>query len=96
MLLSVSSYVKYIYKVLNSGVGGDSAVALKFRYNIVCRILSIFAGVTDENLNKLLQHANISMAEKETITNAVQLGLNILIDVRLAGEETRASGAQKF
>jgi hypothetical protein len=38
-------------------------------------------GVTDENLNKLLQHANISMAEKETITNAAQLGLNITIDV---------------
>lgn len=40
-----------------------------------------FVGVTDENLNKLLQHANISMAEKETITNAAQLGLNITIDV---------------
>jgi syntaxin-binding protein 1 len=51
------------------------------RLNDLVFIVSRFLGVTDENLNKLLQHANISMAEKETITNAAQLGLNITIDV---------------
>jgi hypothetical protein len=43
--------------------------------------MKLLSGVTDENLNKLLQHANISMAEKDTITNAALLGLNITIDV---------------
>lgn len=38
-------------------------------------------GITDENLNKLLQHANISIAEKDTLTNFSLLGLNITLDV---------------
>lgn len=41
----------------------------------------IFAGITDENVNKLLQHANIAQAEKDTITNAALLGVNITTDV---------------
>ncbi|VDM82083.1 unnamed protein product, partial [Strongylus vulgaris] len=34
-------------------------------------------GVTEENLNKLLQHANVPITEKETITNLALLGLNV-------------------
>lgn len=44
-------------------------------------LASYCLGITDENLNKLLQHANISMSEKDTITNAALLGLNITVDV---------------
>lgn len=47
--------------------------------------LYIFLGITDENLNKLLQHANISMSEKDTLTNCSMLGINVTIDVRNIG-----------
>lgn len=43
----------------------------------------VVAGITDENLNKLLQHANIDSSEKETLTNASYLGLNITTDVSI-------------
>uniref|UniRef100_A0A183E9Q4 Syntaxin binding protein 1a n=1 Tax=Gongylonema pulchrum TaxID=637853 RepID=A0A183E9Q4_9BILA len=36
--------------------------------------------ITEENLEKLLQHANIDMVEKDTLTNASYLGLNIVTD----------------
>jgi hypothetical protein len=42
---------------------------------------SFHSGITDENLNKLLQHANIPQSEKETLTNASLLNLNVTIDV---------------
>uniref|UniRef100_A0A0N5AZJ2 Syntaxin binding protein 1a n=1 Tax=Syphacia muris TaxID=451379 RepID=A0A0N5AZJ2_9BILA len=37
-------------------------------------------GITEENLNKLLQHANIDADEKDTLTNASFLGFNVTID----------------
>ncbi|KAI6191732.1 Sec1 family protein [Aphelenchoides bicaudatus] len=58
----------------------DPAVKIEDRIRLILLYIISKNGVTDENLNKLLQHANISMAEKETITNAAQLGLNITID----------------
>jgi len=58
----------------------DPAVKIEDRIRLILLYIISKNGVTDENLNKLLQHANISMAEKETITNAALLGLNITID----------------
>lgn len=58
----------------------DPAVKLEDRLRIILLYIISKNGITDENLNKLLQHANISMSEKETITNAGLLGLNITID----------------
>ncbi|KAI6209441.1 Sec1 family protein [Aphelenchoides besseyi] len=58
----------------------DPAVKTEDRIRLILLYIISKNGVTDENLNKLLQHANISMAEKETITNAALLGLNITID----------------
>lgn len=37
-------------------------------------------GITEENLSKLLQHANIDSDEKDTLTNAAFLGFNVTID----------------
>jgi syntaxin-binding protein 1 len=58
----------------------DPAVKLEDRLRLILLYIISKNGITDENLNKLLQHANIPMSEKDTITNAGLLGLNITID----------------
>ncbi len=40
--------------------------------------------MTNENLDKQLQHANIPFVEKPTITNLSFLGLNVVTDVRFS------------
>ncbi|TKR81147.1 hypothetical protein L596_015072 [Steinernema carpocapsae] len=58
----------------------DGNVKTEDRLRLILLYILSKNGITDENLNKLLQHANISMAEKDTLTNATYLGLNITID----------------
>lgn len=38
-------------------------------------------GITEENLTKLVQHAQISSSEKQAIVNLANLGLNAVVDV---------------
>jgi len=38
-------------------------------------------GISDENLTKVIQHANIPMSDKSTIVNMGYLGLNIVTDL---------------
>lgn len=38
-------------------------------------------GVSNENLEKLLQHAQIPANEKDTINNMAQLGISVIVDV---------------
>lgn len=49
------------------------------------RIIALYVisknGVTDENLNRLVHHAQISVDDKQTIANMANLGINILVDV---------------
>uniref|UniRef100_A0AC35FEC2 Uncharacterized protein n=1 Tax=Panagrolaimus sp. PS1159 TaxID=55785 RepID=A0AC35FEC2_9BILA len=58
----------------------DPAVRTEDRLRLILLYIISKNGITDENLNKVLQHANIPQSEKDTITNAAMLGLNITID----------------
>ncbi|XP_017887116.1 protein ROP isoform X2 [Ceratina calcarata] len=48
------------------------------------RIIALYVisknGITDENLNRLVNHAQISQDDKQTIINIANLGLNIVVD----------------
>ncbi|MCP9263248.1 Syntaxin-binding protein 1 [Dirofilaria immitis] len=44
------------------------------------RLILLYILSKTENLDKLLQHANIDVVEKDTLANAMYLGLNIVID----------------
>ncbi|CAK5111667.1 unnamed protein product [Meloidogyne enterolobii] len=58
----------------------DPAVKMEDRLRLILLYILHRNGITDENLNKLLQHANIPHMEKETLVNASLLSLNITID----------------
>lgn len=39
-------------------------------------------GISEENLNKLIQHAQLTPADKQAIVNLNLLGINTIVDVR--------------
>ncbi|KAM3728162.1 Acetylcholine regulator [Dirofilaria immitis] len=58
----------------------DPAVEPLDRLRLILLYILSKNGITEENLDKLLQHANIDVVEKDTLANAMYLGLNIVID----------------
>lgn len=49
------------------------------------RIIALYVisknGITDENLNRLVHHAQVSVDDKQTIVNIANLGINVVVDV---------------
>lgn len=58
----------------------DQNVENQDKLRVILLFILAKNGVSNENLEKLLQHAQIPAAEKDTINNMAHLGINVIVD----------------
>lgn len=59
----------------------DQTVSNNDKLRIIALYVISKNGITDENLNRLVHHAQISPDDKQTIVNIANLGINVVVDV---------------
>ena len=59
----------------------DANVENQDKLRVILLYILAKNGVSNENLEKLLQHAQIPATEKDTINNMAHLGINVIVEV---------------
>lgn len=73
----------------------DQAVSNYDKVRIIALYVMIKNGISDENLTKLVTHAQIEPRERDMITNLNYLGVNVIADVSIIIELIKLSLAKK-
>jgi syntaxin-binding protein 1 len=59
----------------------DQAVSATDKMRVIELYILSKNGISEENFTKLVQHAQISPQDKQTLMNLANLGLNVVVDV---------------